>query len=348
MKGESYIEDIRNAARDEGLPWDDLKGRNVLVTGASGLIGGCVAEFLAESGAGCHVWACGRNRERLEKRFAGYVGTPGFDILCADITKPLPCSVDFDFIIHAAGFSNPALYSSRPVEVIRTNTEGTTALLEYGIRHNLKRFIYVSSGEVYGQLDKDLIAESDSGYVDCTAVRSCYPSSKRACESLCVAYWDEYGVDCRIARPAHIFGPKFTESDNRVYAQFIRNVLAGEDIVMKSDGSQMRSWCYVVDCASAILYIMLKGSPAQAYNICDGRYPTSIRELAMMTAEIAGRKVRMEIPEENEKKGYNPVTKSVFVASKLGGLGWRPQGTMYDNLWKTIKQQQDDERTELG
>ena len=141
-----------------------------------------------------------------------------------------------------------------------------------------------------------------------------------------------------IARPSHTYGPYFTEADNRVYAQFIRNVLRGEDIVMKSTGSQFRSWCYVVDCAAAILYILLKGENGQAYNIADASSNISIKELAEMIAEIGGRNVVMDLPTDTEKAGYNVVTKSVFSTEKLEGLGWSVQGDKQSKFKATIEE----------
>ena len=144
----------------------------------------------------------------------------------------------------------------------------------------MKRMVYISSGEVYGEGDGSEFSETSSGYVDCASVRACYPSSKRAAETLCMAYGAEYGADVVIARLSHTYGPGFTESDNRVYAQFIRNVLRGEDIVLKSRGEAFRSWLYVVDAAHAILRLLLDGERANAYNVAHSESNISIRELS--------------------------------------------------------------------
>jgi nucleoside-diphosphate-sugar epimerase len=153
-----------------------------------------------------------------------------------------------------------------------------------------------------------------------------------------VAYAAEYGADVVIARPCHVYGPYFTEQDNRVYAQFIRNVLNDEDIVMKSTGEQFRSWCYVVDCVSALLHILLKGTSGEAYNIADADSNISIRELAETIAAIGGRKVVIDLPDADEKRGFNPVTKSVFSTDKLNSLGWKPQNHISTGMNNTIKE----------
>ena len=176
--------------------------------------------------------------------------------------------------------------------------------------------------------------------MDCTKPRSCYPSSKRASETLCASYSSEYGLDVVIARPSHTYGPYFTESDNRVYAQFIRNVLNVDDIIMKSTGSQFRSWCYVVDCVSALLHVLLKGKNGEAYNIADQSSNISIKDLAEMIAHIGDKKVVIQLPDDVEKAGYNVVKKSVFSTSKLESLGWSLlEGNMNQKMRATIDEQ---------
>ena len=243
---------------------------------------------------------------------------------------------NFDYIIHAAGGAYPAEFSMRPVEVIRSNINCLANLMDYGLSHGLKRFLYVSTGEVYGEGDGRAFTEDYSGYVNINLPRSCYPSSKRAAETLCVSYASEYGADVVIARPCHVYGPNFTESDNRAFSQFIRNVLNGEDIVLKSTGEQFRSWCYVVDCVSALFYILLKGENCQAYNVANPSSNISIKELAELIAGIGGKKVIIDIPNADEKRGYNLVTKSVYCVDKLNALGWTPKTDIKTGVSNTI------------
>lgn len=332
----TYKEDILKATKIE-LPWSNLRGCNILVTGATGLIGSCLVEVLMERPQrDYNVYAMGRNSERMNRLFERYNSVDGFHTLIGDVTEPLPIEKNFHYIIHAASGAAPVEFFKRPVEVMKANILGVANMMEYGIKHKMQRFLYVSSGEVYGEGDGRVFSEDYSGYVDCTSPRSCYPSSKRAAETLCASYAAEYGVDVVIARPCHTYGPNFTENDNRVYAQFIRNVLNGEDIVMKSTGEQFRSWCYVVDCVSALLYILLKGENGQAYNIADTGSNITIRELAEIVASIGEKSVVFDIPDREEKKGYNPVSRSVYSVDKLKKLGWVVKGTMEEKMRSTI------------
>lgn len=332
----SYKEDILQIF-EQDLPWGKLSGANILVTGATGLIGGCLVETLMMNPKRDYqVYASGRNEERARLRFKAFADVAAFHFVKYDVMQPLACDVNFDYIIHAASNASPNFFAKSPVEVIKSNIDGVANLMEYGLHHGMKRFLYVSSGEVYGEGDGRVFTEDYSGYVNCATPRACYPSSKRAAETLCVSYAAEYGADVVIARPCHTYGPHFTEQDNRVYAQFIRNVLCGEDIVMKSTGEQFRSWCYVVDCVSALLHILLKGENCQAYNIADANSNISIRELAETVAKIVGKDVVIDVPDADEKKGFNVVTKSVFSTKKLEALGWKPVIRIQEGLEHTI------------
>jgi len=333
----AYIDDVNSVAA-LSLPWEKLSGCNILITGATGLIGSCLVEVLmSRKDKDYNVYASGRNEERARALFAEYVNDEAFHFFQYDVMKPLEGDVKFQYIIHAASNASPNFFAAKPVEVIKSNVIGLSNLMDYGLKNDLKRLLYVSTGEIYGEGDGRIFTEDYSGYVDCTKPRSCYPSSKRASETLCVSYAQEYGVDVVIARPSHTYGPNFTEADNRVYAQFIRNILKGEDIVMKSSGEQYRSWCYVVDCVSALLYILLKGENGQAYNIADESSNITIKELAGMIAEIGNRKVVIDLPSDVEKAGYNVVTKSLFSTDKLESLGWFVEGTMKRKLIATIE-----------
>lgn len=323
------------------LPWDKLCGCNILITGAAGLIGSCITDVLmSRKNRNFHIYASGRNANKIRDRFTTYLNEDLFHVLQYDVTAPVPCNVDFDYIIHAASNASPNYFYAKPVEVMKSNIIGICNLLDYGKEHKLRRFMYISTGEVYGEGDGRIFDESYSGYVDCVKPRSCYPSSKRAAETLCVSYASEYGVDVVIARPCHTYGPHFTKNDNRVYAQFIRNVLQNEDIVMKSTGEQFRSWSYVTDCVSGIMHILLKGQNGEAYNIADESSNISIRDLAEMIASIGGKKVIIDVPESSEKAGYNVVKKSVFSTSKLQSLGWKIHGCMKEKIESTISDAQ--------
>ena len=332
----SYTEDLKKAGQAE-LPWEMLAGKNILIVGATGLIGGCLVELLLEKkDADYNVFAAGRNEGRASSRFAKYAADPRYHFLKMDITRQIQSDTDFHFIIDAASGASPKIYATDPVGVMKANIYGVDHLLTYGLSHHAEKMVYVSSGEVYGEGDGRAFEEDYSGYVNPATPRACYPSSKRAAETLCVSYASQYDCGVSIARPSHVYGPHFTESDDRVYAQFIRNIVRGEDIVMKSSGEQFRSWCYVVDCARALLFILLKGGQGEAYNVADDASNITIRQLADMIAGIGGRRTVMQLPAEEERRGYSVVKHAVFSTRKLEALGWSADGEMKDKIRSTI------------
>lgn len=321
----------------EYIPFEILNGKNILITGACGLIGSAIIDFLMENNVNCNLYAFARNRSKIEKRFASYLGCSHFHIIEGDVNEPFTQDFVFNYIINAASNANPNAYATDPVGTMWTNLNGTKNLLDYGREHGLERFLYVSSGEVYGDGDVDSWKEKDSGYVDCMTLRSCYPTSKRASESLCIAFSHQYGIETVIARPCHTFGPCFTDSDTRAYAQFVRKARKQENIVLKSKGEQYRSWLYVKDCAAGIVTILLKGENGSAYNLADENACVTIKNLAEIIASLSGVKVVFDLPSDIEKQGFSVIHKAVFDTAKLQQLGWTPQYKLEDALRETIK-----------
>ena len=318
-----------------------FQSKSVLVTGASGLIGSAFVDLLMDLNkqeAGIKVYAISRNSAYAERRFKAYWNDPLFTYLQHDVLDPLSVDAPIDYIVHGASNASPKRYAEDPVGTMKANLWGVANLLELA-RDKKARLLYISSGEVYGEGDGTDFTETYSGYVNPLNPRSCYPSSKRASETLCVAYKEQFGVDVVIARPCHIYGSDI-ERDDRAFAQFLRKAKVKEDIILKSKGQQVRSYCYVVDCASALLYILLKGENGEAYNIANRHSVLSIRQLAEMIASAAGTQVVYDLPSEQESKGYSVIQRAVLDPSKLESLGWHPHydlPAMFDRVvWRTF------------
>ena len=180
----------------------------------------------------------------------------------------------------------------------------------------------MSTFEVYGNAGKDVYSETDSGVVDINKLRSCYPESKRCVEVLTRSYVDEYNVKAVIGRLSSIYGPTMAKDDSKAHAQFINNGLHGEDIVLKSKGEQIRTYCYVIDAVTGLLRVLAHGAVGEAYNIANENAIVSIAEVAQTVASITGTKVIMQIPNDLEKKGYSAPQNCILDNTKLKGLGW--------------------------
>ncbi|MDR0307804.1 MAG: NAD-dependent epimerase/dehydratase family protein [Chitinispirillales bacterium] len=337
-----YIKDMRDTI-DVPLPWDKLNGARILITGAGGLISSFLVDCLMYRNsvhkANISVHALCRNEEKARKRFGSYEKNENFYLIIQDVCDSLNSNLDFDYIIHAASNAHPLAYATAPVETMKANLLGSINLLEYAKKHKIKKFMFISSSEIYGQNDSSAdkhLTEDYSGYINCAELRAAYPESKRVSETLCTAYKKEYGVNTVVVRPGHIYGSAMTEENSRADAQFIRNAIDGVDIVMKSAGNQLRSYCYVSDAVSAIFYVLLLGEDGGAYNIANKNSMVTIRELAEILSDISKVKVVFENPNDVEKSGYSIVGNIVMDARRLENLGWEARHNIKSGLMRTI------------
>ena len=337
---DSYLAGLTTCAKDCGQLFE-LAGKTVLITGTSGLVGSALADVLLQANKelslGCKLVLAGRSEERLCSRFA-YWGEDAWLFSMHDNSKPLDFDFNADYIFHCASNAHPKAYSEQPVETLVGNVTGTDAILRYARDCEAKRVVYISSSEVYGPREgMEPYAEGDQFPVDPLSPRSCYPSSKRACETLCASYLSEYGVDFVIARPGHVWGSTCAASDSRAHAQFAREAAAGRDIVMKSPGAQLRSYVYSTDCAGALLTICLEGATGEAYNVGAPGFTCTIRELAEALANAGGVQIVRDYPTEQEAAGYNPMSCSALDCGKLAGLGFKPHYTISVAAKETLR-----------
>lgn len=310
----------------------DLFGKSILITGANGLICSGIVDVIYYlnhfENAKIKLVLAGRNETKMIKRFAHMKNGEDYEFCFYDATKTTDLDVNVDYIIHGASNANPAAYVAEPVETMEANFIGLNNLLKLAVKAKSKRVLYMSSSEVYGQKDSmEPYFEEDYGFLDILNQRASYPSSKRAAETLCVAYALEYGLDTVIVRPGHVYGPAVTDADNRATAQFTRNAVNHEDIVMKSAGSQLRSYTYFLDGASAILAVLINGESQNAYNISNPDSIITISQIAKCIADAAGTNLTYENPDEIEAKGYNLMSNSSLDSKKLESLGWKAEFT---------------------
>lgn len=330
---------IRNKLYKESLAavLDAMEVDNAtfLVTGASGLIGSCVIDLILLAnarGKQNHVYALGRSAAKLERRFKDYLGDKCFHVLEQDVCTPLSDELQFDYIIHGASNADPVSYAKFPVETMTTTIIGSYHILEYGRKHPDCRITLLSTFEVYGNASKEVYREADAGLLDFNAFRACYPESKRSAEILSRCYVDEYGVQVNVARLSSIYGPTMTVNDSKAHAQFLRNALVNQNIVLKSEGLQRRTYTYVVDAVTAILAILFRGTAKESYNVSNEEAIASIAEVARTVAEIAGTKVTFDLPTALEAKGFSKPQDCILDNSKLKSLGWKGRYSVFSGF----------------
>lgn len=307
---------------------DRLAGKSLMITGAAGLVCSAIVDIIFRYNdthdEKIQVLAAGRWPEEMSARFGDQVNREDFTFVVYDASKTdNVIDVHSDYIIHGASNASPNMIVKEPVETMMSNFLGMKYLLDYAKEQGTKRILYISSSEVYGEKEgTEPYKEGQYGYIDLLKSRNSYSVGKRAAETLCASYADEYGMESVIVRPGHIYGPTASPYDKRVASAWSYAVAKGEDIVMKSDGSQIRSYCYCLDCASAMLKVLLCGENCHAYNISNPDSIISIKDMAEILSKSAGVELRMELPTEEERKGFNPMSNSSLESASLTGLGW--------------------------
>ena len=340
-----YQEDLQGLSDSRFIPWERLRGKTVVISGATGLLGNTLTDAIMyknrKDGLGCHILAIGRSRERAMSRFSAWKDSPCFHFEEADVNRPLTPGLgkDADFVLHLASNTHPVAYATDPIGTISTNITGTQHMLEVAAGSNKEcRFVFASSNEIYGENTGgvDCFREEDLGYIDCNTLRAGYTESKRCGEALCQAYRKQKGLDIVIARFTRSYGPTLLQSDTKALSQFIRNALHSEDIVLKSKGEQLYSYTYAADAVSGLLTVMLNGTDGEAYNIAEERFDIRLREIAAILAELAGTKVVFDLPDEVESAGFSKATKARLDGSKLRALGWSARFNLRDGLQRTL------------
>lgn len=311
------------------LPWQRLAGKHVLITGAAGMIGGYLLEALAalqhrSTQGPARIYALARNGERLAERHGRLLQDGnGVRFLIQDVAGPVAGLERLDYIIHAASPASPKRYLADPVGTIQANVTGTRHLLELARTHGA-RLLYLSSGTVYGNGNKDPMDEHCFGPYDPLDARACYTESKRLAETLCASYGGQHGVETVIARLSHTYGPGADLDDGRVFSDFVAHAVAGQPITLHGNGEESRAFLYLTDAVQALLLLLLKGRTGEAYNL-GAESEMTMLELAALVARLAGGP-DYPITKQGTNASMPPAPRMAghFDISKLKALGWQP------------------------
>lgn len=324
MNNKTLADDIKQFTARFALA-DGLRGKHVAVTGATGLLGSvmvrCLLGLDEAHGLDLRVTCVVRNAGKARAMFGDSVGVVEHDFASAG---SLSLPGDTDFIVHFASPTASKYFVTNPVETMTTGLRGTSQVLDCA-RVAGSAVVFISSLETYGAIadDSKPVTEDVMGYIDPMEPRSSYPMAKRAAECLCKAYAAEFGLPVRVARLAQTFGAGVTKDDNRVFAQFARSVIKGEDIVLHTTGLLSRCYCYTTDAIEGILYIMLDGKDGEAYNVANDDTYISVADMAQFVCDNFNRRIHPVI-QLQDGMGFSPVTKLRLSSAKLRGLGWKP------------------------
>lgn len=301
---------------------EKLKNKSIAVLGATGLLGSFMVDLFLYANEqydyNIKVYAVSRKLENLKNRFE----TNESLIFIEGSVETLTLPATPDFLIHAASYGSPAKMKEEPVEIMISNIAGLNNLLKQLVNAKT-RVLYVSSAEAGMEVDN-------------LTVRACYPEGKKAAETLCLAYNDEYGTDAIIVRPCHTYGPTALSNDSKASSQFIMKAAVEENIEMYSKGEQERTYAYVADTVSGMLTVMLNGDNQKAYSLGTDE-SCSIYSFAQSCARIGGVNVEIKLANEDEKKMLTPIKRQIVDYGLLKGLGWKPFFAIEEGIEHSIK-----------
>jgi UDP-glucuronate decarboxylase len=329
-----------------------MAGKKILITGGAGFLGYYLIQSLLHWNSNVKpsrqidVTVYDNYIRGIPKWLTALEANPALHLVRHDITNPLPEPMPpFSFIIHAASIASPTYYRKYPIQTMDANVNGLRFLLDYVLRRKLQGrsvegFLYYSTSEIYGDPTPDAIPtpETYRGNVSCTGPRACYDESKRYGEALCVNFAQQYGLPVKVARPFNNYGPGLKITDKRVLPDFARDIFAGRDITMHSDGSPTRTFCYIADAIVGYYKILFRGKPGEAYNIGVEKPEISMAELAEKVIDISRElfgyqgQVRYLVSEESDYLVDNPNRRCPLINKARRELGYDPQITLEEGL----------------
>lgn len=336
------LEDFRALAALRTLPWEDLRGKTLLITGGTGLIGGNLVRALLflnrEKALNLHLILPVRDLKAAGEMFPE--GGSALTLLPYSLGDEPAVSGAVDYIVHLASPTDSRFFKDRPVDTITANLDGTRAMLELARKKKVQKMVFLSTMEVYGTPPKGHpVTESELGAFDTMSARNSYPIAKQACEALGYAYFSQYGVPAVILRLTQTFGPGVRYDDGRVFAEFMRCVLERRDIVLRSPGLTERPYLYTADAVSAILHVLLKGEPGEAYTAANPDTYCSIRDMAVLVADSVADgeiQVRYDLREDPAKFGYADTLTMMLDTAKIRELGWEPTVSLREMFTRMI------------
>ncbi|HRK30371.1 MAG TPA: NAD-dependent epimerase/dehydratase family protein [Tepidisphaeraceae bacterium] len=333
-----------------------LAGKSVLVTGGAGFLG----YYLVQTITHYNTLAAANDRIRLTVFDNLSRGVPGWltcltenralTLVRHDMKLPLPKPLGhFHWIIHAASIASPTYYRIDPIGTMDANINGLRNLLDYALQRKesgapVEGILFFSSSEIYGDPDAANIPtrEDYRGLVSCTGPRACYDEAKRFGETLCVNFAKQHGVAVKTARPFNNYGPGLKITDGRLIPDFARDILSGRDIVMLSDGTPTRTFCYSADAIQGYMKILVKGAPGEAYNIGTETPEISVAELAekmiALSRELFGYRGKLERKQSRDKEYLidNPNRRCPVIEKARSHLGYEPLISLDEGLRRSL------------
>lgn len=327
---------------EQKILFDKLKSKSVLITGATGMLATYIIYFLhylnINKESNIKIYALARNKKKIEEIFNTLIDDKNFVIVNQDVTKEILIDEKIDYIFHLASSANPKSILDNPVGIIQANTLGTINVCQFAIKNNALVF-FASTREIYGKIEgKEFVKETDMGICDCIEDRACYPESKRISETICKSYNLQYKMRYQICRIAHVYGPGMNiDNDGRIMSDIISDIVNNRNIILKSDGSAQRAFCYLSDAVRAIFLILLNGKENEVFNLSNEEDEISIKDLAKLGTQLFSEKnIKVDYQISNSNNLYTNYKRSKLDNSKLYNLGWKIKIDLKEGIRKTV------------
>lgn len=318
------------------IDWMQLEGKSILITGVTGLLGSMLCRTLShynlKQGWNIRIYAMARNASRAKDMLQDIADDSNLIFVEQDIEAEIHITDPVDYIVHTACPTKSNYFIEHPVETIRAIVNGTQNILEFAKRNKCQSAVYLSSMEAYGQvLHENILQPEEVGYINPLSLRSSYSEGKRIAETICVSYAKEYDIPVKIIRLAQTFGPGIPREDNRVFAQFLHSALAGEDIVMFTEGGSKRMYLDTMDAVKAVCAVLLRGKNGCVYNAANEDSYCSIREMAELVIQNFGTGHNgVRIDRSRNVGQYPPDNMLKLDVTPLKELGWKAQYSLPD------------------
>ncbi|MFH0926491.1 MAG: NAD-dependent epimerase/dehydratase family protein [bacterium] len=329
---------------NENLPWESLKNKTFLVSGASGFLPAYIIEtllYLNETRQlNIQIIGLVRSLEKAYARFPHY-NNRNLNIIQQDVCDAIIIEERVDYIVHAASQATPKVFQTDPVGTILPNVIGTNNLLKLAVEKKVECFLFFSSSGVHGYVDESLypIKEDCYGYLDPTNLASCYLESKRMGENMCIAWMHQYGAPIKIVRPAITYGPGMKLDDGRSFADFVSKIVNYQDIEIYSDGTALRNFCYLADATLGFFTVMLRGKVGEPYNIATD-HEISILDLARLLVDKVFPELNLKVVMKNDpSRNYlrtNYLRTTVDI-TKAKMLGWKLNFSIEEGFKRTVQ-----------
>ncbi|MDH2355957.1 MULTISPECIES: NAD-dependent epimerase/dehydratase family protein [Bradyrhizobium] len=349
-------EDLDAICADLAAEFGAMSGGRLLVTGGGGFLGYYLVQSVLHwndtraAGGKINVAVYDNYARGVPEWLEALRGRADLELRRHDMIEPLPKDIGhFDYVVHAAGIASPIFYRAQPLKCIDANVNGLRNLLDYAVAERdrgqpLRGFLFYSSSEIYGDPVSAAIPtpEDYRGHVSCTGPRACYDETKRFGETMCVVYARQEEIPVRMARPFNNYGPGLKITDGRVISDFAKDIFAGRDIVMLSDGSPTRTFCYATDAITGYFKVLVRGGAGEPYNIGIDRPEISIANLAELivraAAEVSGYRGKVVLGKSNEADYLidNPNRRCPVIDKARNELGFAPKVLIEDGIYRSL------------